>query len=205
MVNCKRIFVILFLGAIILLTCFASEEKELYAEMPDIVFVKFYWDYNDVITGEYIDRNGQVTGFEFKGAELMPMLEESSSVLEDVKSIGQYPEVRDIHTINRLIYDHYYENNDRKIIKTVSENKMAEYYNELLRVDEGFWMDTDGYTITNDLQGLSCMYGIRNSGEVIFIREYGKYYLTTAEKHTDNLFRSFHTVFSQMMPMINGW
>ena len=103
MVNCKRIFVILFLGAIILLTCFASEEKELYAEMPDVVFVKFYWDYNDVITGEYIDRNGQVTGFEFKGAELMPMLEESSSVLEDVKSIGQYPEVRDIHTINRLI------------------------------------------------------------------------------------------------------
>ncbi len=203
----KRILVTVFLGTLMFLNCFVSAEKDsetLYAEMPDIVFVKFYWDYNDVITGEYIGKNGQVISFEFADMELEPEIENRASTLEEIKNIGQYSNAIDIQKINELIFAHY-KNDNKKIVKNVSDRDMSEYYSELLRVNEKFGMDTDGYTVTNDLQGLSCMYGIRNSDEIIFIREYGKYYLTTAEKHTDNLFRSFHTVFSQMEPMINGW
>lgn|GEM_PF-3532906 len=203
----KRILVTAFLGVLIVLTCFVSAEKDsekLYAEMPDIVFVKFYWDYNGVITGEYIDKNGQVISFEFADMEFEPELENSALKLGEIKNIGQYSNARDIHKINELIYAHY-KNDNKYVVKNISDSEMSEYYSELLRINEKFGMDTYGYTVTNDLQGLSCMYGIRNSDEIIFIREYGKYYLITAEKHTENLFYALHTVFSQMEPMINGW
>lgn len=203
----KRIFSIV-ISSIITVTLLAGCNKQEDVVMPEIVFVKFYWDYENIITGEFISQNGQVISFEFTDMNFEKEFENSSRKLFEVNELNQYSEVRDIQKINKLIYE-YYKKNDYSVEKNIPQSNVIDYYNELCQVNTNYKMNTDGYTETNDLIGWTCMYGIRknkeNIDEFVFIREYGKYYLTTTEKHTNNLFWSFHDVFTQMMPMVEGW
>ncbi|MBQ3160687.1 MAG: hypothetical protein IJC04_01015 [Oscillospiraceae bacterium] len=209
--NIKRIFVTVFLGALMLLTCFVSAEKDsekLYAEMPDIVFVKFYWDYNDIITGEYIDKYGCIRSFEFCDMELYSELDNSYPKFSTVKKINQYADVRNIKKVHDLVVEQYKDITNNTENKTIDADVLKQYYVELLQVNINKKMISCSF-YDNTERGWSSMYGIRknenNSEEFVFIRDYGNAYLTSKEKHTENLFYALHTVFSQMEPMINGW
>ena len=205
----KKVFSLL-ISVIMFLSLFSGcgEAETANVVMPDIVFVKFFWEYTGNINGEYIDKNGYIRSFEFTGLDLSAELEADDKKLSDVKKISQYTEARGVYNIHDMILKHYEVADDNSIVKTISQEELSGYYDELLKVNTNKKIAVDGYAAFNDFVGWSCMYGIKNnngSDEVIFIREYSKYYLTTKEKHADNLFWNFHIVFSQMMPMIGGW
>lgn len=178
------------------------------AEMPEIVFVKFYWDYADVITGEYIDKYGCIRSFEFCDMELYTELDNSYPKFSTVKKINQYADVRNIKKVHDLIVEHCKNTSDDKIIKTIEKDILKQYYFDLLQVDTDKKMIPCSF-YDNMERGWSSMYGIRknenNSDEFVFIRDYGNAYLSSKEKHTENLFYALHTVFSQMEPMVGGW
>ncbi|MBQ6944068.1 MAG: hypothetical protein IJN43_07010 [Ruminococcus sp.] len=186
--------------------CGESQTEEV--EMPEIVFVKFYWDYTDIITGEYIDKYGCIRSFEFCDMELYTELDNSYQKFSTVKKINQYADVRNIKKVHDLIVEQYKDITNNTENKTIDADVLKQYYVELLQVNINKKMISCSF-YDNMERGWSSMYGIRknenNSEEFVFIRDYGNAYLTSKEKHTENLFYALHTVFSQMEPMVGGW
>ena len=184
-----------------------EEEMAIWESMPEIVFVKFYWDYSDIITGEYIDKYGCIRSFKFDDMPYEPDKAGDFTIL-DVKKIEQYAEARNVEKVHTRITEHYKIVSDEAIIKKIGQKELLDFYLELLQVNINKKMEYD-YFVDNALYGWSCIYGIRkdknNVDKVIFLREYGHDFLTTKEKHTENLFYALHTVFSQMEPMVGGW
>lgn len=203
----KKVFSLL-VSTIICLSLFSGcgEAETANVVMPDIVFVKFYWKYNGNINGEYIDKDGYIRSFEFTGLDLSAELEADDQKLSDVKKISQYTEARGVYKIHDMILKHYEVADDNSIVKTISQEELSGYYDELLKVNLNKKMKMVGYTTLQSLPDWSCMYGVKKDSnsidEIVFIKESSNYYLATKEKHTDSLFWKCQTVFSQITP---GW
>ncbi|MCI5904902.1 MAG: hypothetical protein MRZ61_07170, partial [Oscillospiraceae bacterium] len=118
----------------------------------------------------------------------------------------QYTEARGVYKIHDMILKHYEVADDNSIVKTISQEELSGYYDELLKVNLNKKMEMVGYTTLDAFPDWSCMYGVKKDSnsidEIVFIRESSNYYLATKEKHTDSLFWKCQTVFSQITP---GW
>ena len=205
----KKIFACLLVSVIALSLFGCAEETETDVVLPDIVFVKFCWDYEYEITGEYIDKDGNIHGFEFKDGDWKDD-DYQSDPIHEVKKLYQYTDVRNVKTVNDMITQHYKGLDSIDAVGTVAAEDLNGYYSELLQVNTNKRMKVDGYTFFNVIEPWACMYGIRKNDdgidEIVFIREYQTAYLTTKEKNANNLFTELGNVFSEMDKVPSyGW
>lgn len=207
--NVKKIFACLLLSvaAAPLFGCTKGTAEDVV--LPDIVFVKFCQDYKYKITGEYIDKDGNIRGFEFKDGDWKEH-DYQDDPINKIKRMNQYTDVRNVKAVNDMITQHYKESDDSDVIRTADKEKLDKYYNELLQVNTNKKMKMEGYTVFNVVDPWACMYGIRKkddaTDEIVFIREYQTAYLTTKEKNANNLFTDLGKFFSEIDKVpLYGW
>ncbi|MDE5992795.1 MAG: hypothetical protein K2G87_07060 [Oscillospiraceae bacterium] len=207
--DAKKIFACLLVSVIALTLFGCAEETETDIVLPDIVFVKFNWDCGREIAGEYIDKDGNIRNFDFTHGEWKEY-DYRYDLISNVKKIYQYPDVRNVKTVNDMIIQHYKESDENDIVGTVSAEDLNGYFSELLQVNTSKKMKVEGWSYLDVIDPWACMYGIRKNSdgadEIVFIREYETSYLTTKEKNTNSLFAELGGVFSEMENVpLYGW
>ena len=207
--NAKKIFACMLVSVIALTLFECAEETETDVVLPDIVFVKFNWQCGREIAGEYIDKDGNIINFDFTQGEWKEY-DYQSDPIHEVKKLYQYPDVRNVKTVNDMIIQHYKESDENDIVGTVSAEDLNGYFSELLQVNTRKKMKVEGWSYLDVIDPWACMYGIRKNSdgadEIVFIREYAASYLTTKEENTNNLFAELGGVFSEMENVPSyGW
>lgn len=205
----KKIFACLLVAVMALMLFGCAEEAETDVALPDIVFVKFNWQDGREISGEYIDKDGNIRNFDFTQGEWKEY-DYRYDPISNVKKIYQYPDVRNVKTVNDMIIQHYKESDENDIVGTVSAEALNGYFSELLQVNTSKKMKVEGWSYLDVIDPWACMYGIRKNSdgadEIVFIREYETSYLTTKEENANSLFAELGGVFSEMEDVpLYGW
>ena len=205
----KRIFVTVFLGALMLLTCFVSAEKDsekLYAEMPDIVFVAVYSNTSQSektgITGYYIEKDGTVKYFHLKHLDKCNFFScDFSKISAERLDLDYVPTIEDFSSICNIAEFHEEIQKNSIGHDMVDRESIISCYRTLLRINENKPLFSPMFVpcmVVNDYRCYGVRFNDDNDEEYILIKESSNLWYKNTDEQAKRLYEQLNIVYPEM-------